>query len=335
MSRIIIKKALLMLPYPIVFYFGNRASLFWRYTKGLAAYRIVQVLNTLGELRLHPWPSLHPADLLTGFLGAGLLWALAYFRSKNRKNFRYGSEYGSARWGTAKDIAPFMNKDFRQNIPLTRTEMLSMESRPKNPKYARNKNIICLGGSGSGKTRFFVKPSLMQMHSSYVVTDPKGTLLLECGKMLKRHGYQIKVLNTIDFSKSMKYNPFAYIRSEKDILKLVNTLIANTKGDGKTEDPFWEKCERLLYSAYIGYLWYEAPVEEQNFSMLLDMIDASEVHEEDENFKNAMDQLFDLLAEENPQHFAVRQYRKYKLAAGVINYKRFLIQSYERQPMAA
>ena len=316
MKRSMKNRLLPVIPYLLAFYLCNRASVLWHRTQGLTAIRIITAVRFLGQLRLHPLPGIAPADLLAGALGAFLLWITVYIRSKNRKKFRHGTEYGSARWGAAKDIAPFMHKDFRQNIPLTRTEMLSMESRPKNPKYARNKNIICLGGSGSGKTRFFVKPSLMQMHSSYVVTDPKGTLLLECGKMLKRHGYQIKVLNTIDFSKSMKYNPFAYIRSEKDILKLVNTLIANTKGDGKAGDPFWEKCERLLYSAYIGYLWYEAPVEEQNFSMLIDMIDASETREDDENFKNAVDELFEELAKKKPNHFAVRQYRKYKLAAG-------------------
>ena len=319
MSRIDRKKVLLALPYCIAFLLCDRCSLLWRQTSGLAATRLVKVMDTLGNMQIHPFPSLHPADLATGLLGAGLLWAAVYWKSKHRKKFRHGEEYGSAKWGTPKDIAPYMSKVFKQNIPLTQTEMLSMESRPKNPKYARNKNIICLGGSGSGKTRFFVKPSLMQMHSSFVVTDPKGTLLLECGKMLKRHGYRIKVLNTIDFNKSMRYNPFAYIKSEKDILKLVNTLIANTKGEGNSSDPFWEKSERLLYSAYIGYLWYEAPIDEQNFSMLIDMIDASETREDDENFKNAIDDLFDKLAEKNPQHFAVRQYRKYKLAAGLIS----------------
>ena len=304
------------LSYMFTAYLCDRISYLWRHSRGPLFVRITAVSEALPELQGHPIPSFHAKDLLAGLVGALFLWLVLYLKAKNRKNYRHGVEYGSARWGTAKDIAPFTHKDFRQNIPLTRTEMLSMESRPKDPKYARNKNIICLGNSGAGKTRFFIKPSLMQMHSSYVVTDPKGTLLIECGKMLQKGGYRIKVFNTVDFLKSMHYNPFAYIRSEKDILKLVNTLILNTRGEGQGGDPFWEKAERLLFTALIGYLWYEAPQEEQNFAMLLDLLDASEAREEDEGFQNAVDMMFEELSEKNPDHFAVRQYRRYKLAAG-------------------
>ena len=264
-------------------------------------------------------PSIALQDLTVGVLVAGALKLVVYYRSKNAKKFRQGVEYGSARWGNRKDIEPFMDPVFENNVILTETERLTMNSRPKAPKYARNKNVIVIGGSGSGKTRFYVKPNLMQMtdHVSYVVTDPKGTIIVECGKMLVNGGYRIKVLNTINFKKSMHYNPFHYIRSEKDILKLVNTIIANTKGEGeKSTEDFWVKAERLLYSALIGYIWYEAPEEEQNFSTLLEFINASETREDDEEFKNAVDELFEELEAENPEHFAVRQYRKYKLAAG-------------------
>ena len=264
-------------------------------------------------------PSFHIRDLLAGIIGALLLRCVVYMKGKNAKKFRQGEEYGSARWGNEKDIEPFIDPVFENNIILTQTERLTMNSRPKLPKYARNKNVIVIGGSGSGKTRFYVKPNLMQMpdNVSYVVTDPKGTIIVECGTMLVRHGYRIKVLNTINFKKSMHYNPFHYIRSEKDILKLVNTIIANTKGEGeKAAEDFWIKAERLLYTALIGYIWYEAPEEEQNFSTLLEFINASETREEDEEFKNAVDELFEELEAENPEHFAVRQYRKYKLAAG-------------------
>ena len=238
-------------------------------------------------------------------------------RGSNAKKFRHGMEYGSARWGTPKDVEPYIDPVFENNIILTATERLMMSGRPKKPKYARNKNVIVIGGSGSGKTRFFVKPNLMQMHSSYVVTDPKGTVLVECGKMLVKNGYKVKVLNTINFKKSMKYNPFAYIRSEKDILKLVNTIIANTKGEGeKSAEDFWIKAERLYYTALIGYIYYECVEEEQNFSTLLDMINASETREDDEDFKNAVDLMFEELEGREPEHFAVKQYKKYKLAAG-------------------
>ena len=262
-------------------------------------------------------PSFHPADLALGIAGAVIVRLIIYVKGKNAKKYRKGMEYGSARWGTAEDIKPYTDPVFENNIPLTQTERLTMNSRPKQPKYARNKNILVIGGSGSGKTRFFVKPSLMQMHSSYVVTDPKGTVLIECGKLLQRGGYQIKVLNTINFKKSMKYNPFAYLRSEKDILKLVNTIIANTKGDGeKSGEDFWVKAEKLYYTALIGYIWYEAPDEEKNFTTLLEMINASEAREDDEDFQNPVDLMFERLEEKDPEHFAVKQYRKYKLAAG-------------------
>ena len=265
----------------------------------------------------NPLPSLAPMDLLIGIFGAVLIRLIVYVKGKNAKKYRKGVEYGSARWGTAEDIRPYTDPVFQNNVLLTQTERLTMNSRPKQPKYARNKNILVIGGSGSGKTRFFVKPNLMQMHSSYVVTDPKGTVLVECGKLLQRGGYRIKVLNTINFKKSMKYNPFAYLRSEKDILKLVNTLIANTKGDGeKAGEDFWVKSERLFYCALIGYIWYEAPEEEKNFTTLLEMINASEAREDDPEFQSPVDQMFERLEEKDPEHFAVRQYRKFLLSAG-------------------
>ena len=267
-------------------------------------------------------PSFHPADLALGIAGSVIVRLIIYTKGKNAKKYRRGTEYGSARWGGADDIKPYTDPVFENNIPLTQTERLTMNSRPKQPKYARNKNILVIGGSGSGKTRFFVKPSLMQCTSkdfptSYIVTDPKGTLILETGKMLQRYKYRIKVLNTINFKKSMKYNPFAYLRSEKDILKLVNTIIANTKGDGeKSGEDFWVKAEKLYYTALIGYIWYEAPEDEKNFTTLLEMINASEAREDDEDFKNPVDLMFERLEEKDPEHFAVKQYKKYKLAAG-------------------
>ena len=267
-------------------------------------------------------PSFHPADLALGIAGAVIVRLIIYTKGKNAKKYRRGTEYGSARWGGADDIKPYTDPVFENNIPLTQTERLTMNSRPKQPKYARNKNILVIGGSGSGKTRFFVKPSLMQCTSkdfptSYIVTDPKGTLILETGKMLQRYKYRIKVLNTINFKKSMKYNPFAYLRSEKDILKLVNTIIANTKGDGeKSGEDFWVKAEKLYYTALIGYIWYEAPENEKNFTTLLEMINASEAREDDEDFQNPVDLMFERLEEKDPEHFAVKQYKKYKLAAG-------------------
>ena len=278
-------------------------------------YKIFKAILEIGKISFIP--SIHLIDIMVGIIVAALIKVIVYTKGKNAKKFRQGKEYGSARWGNSKDIEPYVDEKFENNILLTDTERLTMNGRPKNPKYARNKNILVVGGSGSGKTRFFLKPNLMQMHSSYVVTDPKGTVLVECGKMLEKNGYDIKVLNTINFKKSMHYNPFAYLRSEKDILKLVQTIMANTKGEGeKSTEDFWCKAERLYYTALIGYLYYEAPEEEQNFETLLAFIDASEVREEDENFKNAVDYIFDALEKEKPNHFAVKQYRKYKLAAG-------------------
>ena len=264
-----------------------------------------------------PAPSLESADLLIGIAGALILRLAVYLKGKNAKKYRHGMEYGSARWGTAADIAPFVDRDFFNNIPMTQTERITMSSRPKQPKYARNKNILVIGGSGSGKTRFFCKPSLLQAHSSYVCTDPKGTLLPEVGSFLERKKYRIKCLNLINFKKSMRYNPLAYIRSEKDILKLVNALIMNTKGEGeKSSEDFWVKAERLYYSALIGYIWYEAPEEERNFITLLDLINASEAREDDETYQSPVDILFQQLEEKEPDHFAVKQYRKFKMAAG-------------------
>ena len=312
------KLVLLNLPYVFVGYFCNKTAFLWRMAEGSnASDKMMAAMNGMDKMFSNPLPSIYPKDLLIGIIGGVLLKLVVYYKAKNAKKFRHGVEYGSARWGNAKDIEPYMDSVFENNIPLTQTEAITMSSRPKLPKYARNKNILCIGGSGSGKTRFFVKPSLMQMHSSYVVTDPKGTVLIECGKMLKRGKYKIKVLNTINFSKSMHYNPFAYLRSEKDILKLVNTIIVNTKGEGQQSgEDFWVKAEKLYYTALIAYIWYEAPEEEQNFAMLIDLIDASEAREDDENFKNAVDLLFEELEEKDPNHFAVRQYKKYKLAAG-------------------
>ena len=264
-----------------------------------------------------PLPSFSPVDMLIGIAGAILIRLIVYTKGKNAKKYRKGVEYGSARWGNAEDIKPYIDPVFANNVLLTQTERLMMSSRPKQPKYARNKNILVIGGSGSGKTRFFVKPNLMQMHSSYVVTDPKGTVLVECGKLLQRGGYRIKVLNTINFKKSMRYNPFAYLRSEKDILKLVNTIIANTKGDGeKSGEDFWVKSERLFYCALIGYIWYEAPEVEKNFTTLLEMINASEAREDDPEFQSPVDLMFERVEEKDPEHFAVRQYKKFLLSAG-------------------
>ncbi|MBQ6089859.1 MAG: type IV secretory system conjugative DNA transfer family protein [Lachnospiraceae bacterium] len=319
MRKADIKKILIMnIPYIITGYFGDKLSWLYRQSDAdLAAYKISYVVMNFGDGFKNPLPSIHPIDILIGIVAGLILKGVVVYKRKNAKKFRYGTEFGSARWGTKKDIEPFVDENEENNIILTATESLTMNSRPKDPKNARNKNIVAVGGSGSGKTRFFVKPQLMQLHSSYCVTDPKGQVLVECGRMLQRHGYVIKVFNTINFKKSQHYNPFMYIRSEKDILKLVNTLVANTKGEGeKATEDFWVKSEKLLYQAYIGYIWYEAPEDEQNFSMLLDMINASEVREEDETFKNAIDLLFEDLEAEKPDHFAVRQYKKYKLSAG-------------------
>lgn len=304
------------LPYLFFFYLANIFSRHINsYVGGDYVDKMIVALSDIGTLSY--LPSFHIDDLFAGICFSAVIWLIVYQKKKNAKKFRQGVEYGSARWGSSKDIEPYLDEKFENNIILTNTERLTMNSRPKNPKFARNKNVLVVGGSGSGKTRFFLKPNLMQMHSSYVVTDPKGTVLVECGKMLEKNGYEIKVLNTINFKKSMHYNPFAYLRSEKDILKLVQTIMANTKGEGeKSTEDFWCKAERLYYTALIGYLYYEAPEEEQNFESLLAFIDASEVREEDENFKNAVDYIFDALEKEKPNHFAVKQYRKYKLAAG-------------------
>ena len=304
------------IPYLAFFYIGNIFSHHVRaYMGGDIIDKIFQgilEINTMGFL-----PSLHPTDIIMGVVVAVLIKIIVYTKGKNAKKFRQGKEYGSARWGNRKDIEPYMDENFQNNILLTKTERLSMNGRPSNPKYARNKNVLVIGGSGSGKTRFYVKPNLMQMHSSYCVTDPKGTIVLECGKMLEDNGYEIRILNTINFKKSMKYNPFAYLRSEKDILKLVQTIIANTKGEGeKSGEDFWVKAEKLYYTALIGYIFYEAPREEKNFATLLDMIDASEVREDDETYMNPIDRLFEALEKREPTHFAVKQYKKYKLAAG-------------------
>ena len=350
-----IKKLLILnLPYILLGLFATNFGEAWRMAQGAdASAKMLSFFSTLPVALASWWPSLHPLDLLVGVCGGGGLRLAVYLKGKNAKKYRHNVEYGSARWGKPEDIAPYVDPVFQNNVILTKTESLTMNSRPKNPKYARNKNVLVIGGSGSGKTRFWLKPNLMQMHSSYVVTDPKGTILVECGKMLQRgtpkmrpklgkdhqpvkdrHGnpvyetvkdkngkvvyepYRIKVLNTINFKKSMHYNPFAYLHSEKDILKLVTTLIANTKGEGKAGDDFWVKAETLLYCALIGYIHYEAPVEEQNFSTLIEFINAMEVREDDEEFKNPVDLMFDELESRNPSHFAVRQYKKYKLAAG-------------------
>lgn len=304
------------LPYILIFYLGN---IFAKHVNAYVGGDIIdRIFTAILQIETMSFlPSLKANDLATGLVVAGIVKAIVFTKGKKTKKFREGEEYGSARWGTKKDIEPYIDDKFQNNVILTQTEYLTMNSRPKNPKYARNKNVMVVGGSGSGKTRFYVKPNLMQMHSSYVVTDPKGTIVIECGRMLEKNGYDIKVLNTINFKKSMKYNPFAYLRSEKDILKLVQTIIANTKGEGeKAGEDFWVKAEKLYYTALIGYIFYEAPKEEKNFATLLDMIDASEVREDDENYKNAIDHLFDALEKKDSNHFAVKQYRKYKLAAG-------------------
>ena len=308
------KKIISNLPFLIFLWIFDKLS----YTVRLSEENIlISVVKGVSELTKAPLLSFHFTDISIGVIGALAVKGILYLRSKNAKKFRKGIEYGSARWGTPEDIKPYIDEDFFSNILLTNTERLTMNSRPKNPKFARNKNVLVIGGSGSGKTRFFVKPNLMQMTTSYCVTDPKGTILVECGKMLQKGGYKIRSLNTINFKKSMHYNPFAYIRSEKDILKLVNVIIANTKGDGeKSGEDFWVKAERLLYCALIGYIYYEAPEEEKNFITLLDLINASEAREDDENYKSPVDMLFDRLAEREPEHFAVKQYVKFKQAAG-------------------
>ena len=312
------KLFLLNLPYLLFVYPFHKLAQAFRLAPGAnLSGKLLSIGDGFTAAFSSPWLSFHPTDLLIGIAGAVVLRMAVYLKGKNAKKYRHGIEYGSARWGTAADIAPYMDKDFFQNIPMTQTERITMASRPKQPKYARNKNILVIGGSGSGKTRFFCKPSLLQAHSSYVCTDPKGTLLPEIGAFLERKKYRIKCLNLINFRKSMKYNPLAYIRSEKDILKLVNALIMNTKGEGeKSSEDFWVKAERLYYSALIGYIWYEATEEEKNFITLLDLINASEAREDDETYQSPVDLLFSQLEEREPDHFAVKQYRKFKMAAG-------------------
>ncbi|MBC2002641.1 type IV secretory system conjugative DNA transfer family protein [Listeria booriae] len=318
MSLDIRKQVILHLPYLLLFYLADKlAELYRLILADNVVEKIVLLIGHIDLLFRSYAPSFDIRDLLVAAGTVVLIRLTIYQKSKNAKKYRKGIEYGSARWGTKKDIAPYIDPIFKMNVLLTETERLMMNGRPKEPKYARNKNVLVIGGSGSGKTRFFVKPNLMQMHSSYVLTDPKGTVLVECGHLLEKANYKIKVLNTINFKKSMHYNPFAYIRSEKDILKLVNTIIANTKGEGeKSSEDFWVKAERLYYNALIGYIWYEAPSYEQNFITLLELINASEAREDDESFKNAVDLLFDELEAKEPDHFAVKQYKKYKLAAG-------------------
>ena len=307
----------LYLPYILLGLVATNFGEAWRLAEGKElGDKIMSMMGTIPLAFANPLPSLHPLDLLVGLCcGAGLRLAV-YLRGKNAKKYRHGMEYGSARWGTAKDIEPFMAPKFADNIILTKTERLMMSNRPPDPKNARNKNVLVVGGSGSGKTRFWLKPNLLQCHSSYVITDPKGSIVVECGNALLKNGYKLKILNTINFKKSMRYNPFAYVHSEKDILKLVTTLMTNTKGEGSGGDPFWEKSERLLLTALIAYLHYEAPVEEQNFATLLEMLNTMQVLEDDEEYQNPVDLLFEELGKKKPNSFAVRQYKLYKLAAG-------------------
>jgi len=318
MKQVNIKKLILPnLPYAFIGLFATKLGQAWRLTEGTdiqaKAMNIADGFKAAFETIA---PSFHLLDLCVGIVVAVIIRLIVYFKGKNAKKYRKNVEYGSARWGTQADIEPFIDPVFANNVILTQTERLTMNNRPTNPKTARNKNVLVIGGSGSGKTRFWLKPNLMQCHSSYCVTDPKGQIVIECGKLLLRNGYKIKILNTINFKKSMKYNPFAYIRSEKDILKLVTCLISNTKGEGKSGDDFWVKSETLLYTALIGYIWYEAPTEEQNFATLIEFINSMEVREDDETFENPVDLMFKELEKEKPNHFAVRQYKKYKLAAG-------------------
>ena len=313
-----IKKFLLPnIPYVFIALFATKLGQAWRLAPGTDfSGKALHLMEGFAAAFQSALPSFHPIDLCVGVAAALLIRLIVYVKGKNAKKFRKNLEYGSARWGKPEDIAPYVDPKFENNVILTRTERLMMSNRPKDPKTARNKNVLVVGGSGSGKTRFFIKPNLMQLHSSYVVTDPKGSIAVECGKLMLRNGYKVKIFNSINFKKSHHYNPFAYIHSEKDILKLVTTLIANTKGDGKSGDDFWQKAETLLYTALIGYIHYEAPEEEQNFATLIEFINAMEVREDDETFENNVDLAFKELASREPNHFAVRQYKKYKLAAG-------------------
>ena len=318
MKQINVKKLLLPnLPYVFIALFATKLGQAARLAPGADfSQKALHIMEGFAAAFQSALPSFHPIDLCVGVAAALLIRLAVYVKGKNARKFRKNIEYGSARWGNAEDIKPYTDPTFANNVILTQTERLTMNSRPKDPKNARNKNVLVVGGSGSGKTRFFIKPNLMQLHSSYVVTDPKGSIVVECGKLLQRNQYKIKILNTINFKKSHHYNPFAYLHSEKDILKLVTTLIANTQGDGKSGDDFWRKAETLLYTALIGYIYYEAPVEEQNFATLIEMINTMEVREDDEDFKNPVDLMFEELAKREPHHFAVRQYAKYRLAAG-------------------
>ena len=313
-----IKKLLLPnIPYVFIALFATKLGQAWRLAPGTDfSWKALHIMEGFAAAFQSALPSFHPIDLCVGVAAALLIRLIVYVKGKNAKKFRKNLEYGSARWGKPEDIAPYVDPKFENNVILTQTERLMMSNRPKDPKTARNKNVLVVGGSGSGKTRFFIKPNLMQLHSSYVVTDPKGSIAVECGKLMLRNGYKVKIFNSINFKKSHHYNPFAYIHSEKDILKLVTTLIANTKGDGKSGDDFWQKAETLLYTALIGYIHYEAPEEEQNFATLIEFINAMEVREDDETFENNVDLAFKELASREPNHFAVRQYKKYKLAAG-------------------
>ena len=313
-----IKKFLLPnIPYVFIALFATKLGQAWRFAPGMDfSGKALHLMEGFAAAFQSALPSFHPIDLCVGVAAALLIRLIVYVKGKNAKKFRKNLEYGSARWGKPEDIAPYVDPKFENNVILTQTERLMMSNRPKDPKTARNKNVLVVGGSGSGKTRFFIKPNLMQLHSSYVVTDPKGSIAVECGKLMLRNGYKVKIFNSINFKKSHHYNPFAYIHSEKDILKLVTTLIANTKGDGKSGDDFWQKAETLLYTALIGYIHYEAPEEEQNFATLIEFINAMEVREDDETFENNVDLAFKELAQREPNHFAVRQYKKYKLAAG-------------------
>ena len=318
MKTVNIKKAILPnLPYAFIALYATKLGQAARLSPGADfSAKALHIMEGFAAAFQSALPSFHPIDLCVGIAAALLIRLAVYVKGKNARKFRKNIEYGSARWGNAEDIKPYVDPTFANNVILTQTERLTMNSRPKDPKTARNKNVLVVGGSGSGKTRFFIKPNLMQLHSSYVVTDPKGSIVVECGKLLQRNQYKIKILNTINFKKSHHYNPFAYLHSEKDILKLVTTLIANTQGDGKSGDDFWRKAETLLYTALIGYIYYEAPVEEQNFATLIEMINTMEVREDDEDFKNPVDLMFEELAKREPHHFAVRQYAKYRLAAG-------------------
>ena len=336
------KRLILTTPYLMFVYLFGKVSQAIRLAPGTdASQKLLHLGDGFSTAFSNALPSFNPTDLLIGLAGAVIMWIAVYVKGKNAKKFRKNMEYGSARWGTADDIAPFMDNNPKNNLILTQTEGLTMNSRPKDPKTARNKNVLVIGGSGSGKTRFFVKPNIMQccfadpdFPTSIVCTDPKGSLVVECGKLLERAGYKIKILNTINFKKSHHYNPFAYIHSEKDILKLVNTLITNTKGEGKGGDDFWLKAETLLYTALIGYIYYEAPKEEQNFATLVEFVNAMEVREDDETFENNVDIAFRELGERDPNHFAVRQWRKYKLAAGSVSFRRLIYRNDKKPPKA-